>query len=156
QTISAPRISEEEVCLKLLRELKMGIKSSGFDSNRDSAILSKLYGNSTGDNGDENLFCRYLTWSSSAKCSNEERPKNGSVSSLHCVKAFLTELQSEIKRLNGLMASKWTESKMLRRYVPEHTGSDRLQRYETSLERGIDRTLSQLERLQRIRRGQPV
>jgi hypothetical protein len=33
---------------------------------------------------------------------------------------------------------------------------DRLQRYESSLERSFDRTLSQLERLQRLRLGQPV
>jgi hypothetical protein len=34
--------------------------------------------------------------------------------------------------------------------------NDRLQRYETCLDRSFDRTLSQLERLQRIRLGQPV
>jgi hypothetical protein len=33
---------------------------------------------------------------------------------------------------------------------------DRLQRYEASLERSFDRTLSQLDRLQRLRSGQPV
>jgi hypothetical protein len=40
------------------------------------------------------------------------------------------------------------------RNVPN--GLDRLLRYEASLERTFDRTLSQLERLQRIRLGQPV
>src|SRR5438876_9184083 len=35
-------------------------------------------------------------------------------------------------------------------------GLDRLLRYEASLERTLDRTLSQLERLQRMRLGQPV
>lgn len=34
--------------------------------------------------------------------------------------------------------------------------SDRIVRYEVSLERAIDRTLNQLERLQRMRSGQPV
>jgi hypothetical protein len=43
-----------------------------------------------------------------------------------------------------------------RRLVPWQKASDRLQRYEGSLERSFDRTLSQLERLQRIRLGQPV
>jgi len=33
---------------------------------------------------------------------------------------------------------------------------DRLLRYEASLERTFDRTLNQLERLQRMRLGQPV
>ena len=34
--------------------------------------------------------------------------------------------------------------------------NDRFQRYEASLDRSFDRTLSQLERLQRVRSGQPV
>jgi hypothetical protein len=40
--------------------------------------------------------------------------------------------------------------------VPEAPQLDRLLRYEASLERAIDRTLTQLERLQRMRLGQPV
>jgi hypothetical protein len=35
-------------------------------------------------------------------------------------------------------------------------GLDRLIRYETSLERAFDRTLTQLERVQRMRKGQPL
>ena len=44
----------------------------------------------------------------------------------------------------------------LRRRVPESPALHRLLRYEAHLERAFDRMLSQLERLQRIRRGQPV
>ena len=40
--------------------------------------------------------------------------------------------------------------------IPDAPGLDRLLRYEASLERVFDRTLSQLERLQRMRLGQPV
>ena len=40
--------------------------------------------------------------------------------------------------------------------VPSGDAAERLQRYEASLERAIDRTLGQLERLQRLRMGQPV
>jgi hypothetical protein len=39
---------------------------------------------------------------------------------------------------------------------PDATKLDRLLRYETTLERNFDRTLSQLERLQRLRKGQPI
>ena len=42
------------------------------------------------------------------------------------------------------------------RNVPEAPRLDRLLRYEASLERAFDRTLNQLERLQRIRLGLPV
>ena len=40
--------------------------------------------------------------------------------------------------------------------VPRPEVTDRLQRYEGSLDRSFDRTLSQLERLQRLRLGQRV
>jgi hypothetical protein len=40
--------------------------------------------------------------------------------------------------------------------VPESSRLDRLLRYSASLERQFDRTLRQLERLQRMRKGQPV
>ncbi|MBZ5671540.1 MAG: hypothetical protein LAO04_17665 [Acidobacteriia bacterium] len=40
--------------------------------------------------------------------------------------------------------------------VPRQEVTDRLQRYEGSLDRSFDRTLSQLERLQRLRLGQPA
>ena len=39
---------------------------------------------------------------------------------------------------------------------PDFPGLDRLLRYPIALERAFDRTLTQLERLQRIRKGQPL
>src|SRR5216683_6465920 len=42
QRIAAPEIREK--CLGLLRDLKTGIEGGGFDINRDSAILTRLYG----------------------------------------------------------------------------------------------------------------
>ena len=44
----------------------------------------------------------------------------------------------------------------LRLSIPEGPGLDKLLRYEAALDRSFDRTLSQLERLQRMRLGQPV
>jgi len=38
----------------------------------------------------------------------------------------------------------------------DSTVLNRFPRYEASIERGLDRTLMQLERIQRMRRGQPV
>jgi hypothetical protein len=40
--------------------------------------------------------------------------------------------------------------------IPGAEISDRLMRYETHLSREIERILNRLERLQRMRRGQPV
>jgi hypothetical protein len=55
------------------------------------------------------------------------------------------ERVAEKKKLNAIA-----------RNVPDSPQLDRLLRYEASLERAFDRTLSQLERLQRMRLGQAV
>lgn len=43
---------------------------------------------------------------------------------------------------------------LLAMHIPTDLHLDRFLRYESSLERAFDRTLNQLERLQRMRRGQ--
>src|SRR5713226_4867047 len=54
------------------------------------------------------------------------------------------------------MEAEKTHLDMRRRSIPEGPALDRLLRYEASLERSFDRTLSLLEHLQRMRAGQPV
>jgi hypothetical protein len=49
------------------------------------------------------------------------------------------------------MISSPTGMKRLKCVIPDSSGLDRLLRYETSLEHALDRTLGQLERLQRRR-----
>jgi hypothetical protein len=61
------------------------------------------------------------------------------------------DLQLFSKRRDYLL-----EMEAARLNVPNAPTCDRLIRYEAFFERAIDRTLTQLERLQRIRRGQPV
>ncbi len=68
----------------------------------------------------------------------------------------------EIRRLRDYrgerapIESKRLELDILRFSIPEPQRLDRLLRYEASLERSFDRILNQLERMQRLRRGQPV
>ena len=71
---------------------------------------------------------------------------------------FLRELEEEIERLSRYKANESERRKLLalRRSVPNAMQMDRLLRYGTSLDREIDRTLKQLERLQRLRLGQPL
>jgi len=79
-----------------------------------------------------------------------------------CQKNILNEINAEIRRLRdcenefALVKSEKTKLDHVRRGVPEFGQLERLLRYETSLERSFDRTLNQLERLQRLRKGQPV
>jgi len=79
------------------------------------------------------------------------------------VKQFMVEaICEEIMRLAKLLDAA-AEVEALRHEhnlaaarVPSQEVSDRLIRYEAHLSREFDRTLAQLERLQRMRLGQPV
>ena len=75
---------------------------------------------------------------------------------------FLEMLNEYIAKLGGIpkvakyISDRAGRLERLCSVVPETPRLDRLLRYEASLERSLDRTLSQLERLQRMRLGQPV
>jgi hypothetical protein len=151
---------EELLCLDLLNELKGQFESNGFDSESDEEILSKLYGNSA--HLVATVFDSYRTWSCTADCSDKERADHAYSSIEECKTIFLEDLDNEIRRLNEykkVRASIDAERIGLesrRQNVPDAPQSDRLLRYETHLERAFDRKLTQLERLQRMRQGQPI
>lgn len=75
---------------------------------------------------------------------------------------FLIELNIEMERLDRYenertsIESNRMKLESLRRSIPDSPRIDQLLRYSVSLERTFDRTLSYLERAQRMRRGQPV
>ena len=74
----------------------------------------------------------------------------------------LKALDAEIHRLEEFKKSQIPDQRerskqeVLRLSMNEGAGLERLVRYEASLERAFDRALAQLERVQRIRRGQLV
>jgi hypothetical protein len=104
----------------------------------------------------------YSKWVDTAEVSEEERQSGGYATPEECKEEILDDIHSEIDRLKQykqtLVAFETDRTKLevLRHNVPESPQLDRLLRYEVSLERAFDRTLNQLERLQRLRRGQPV
>ena len=79
----------------------------------------------------------------------------------HQVRGVRTS-DEEIKRLErykkarASVESERMKLEALRQHVPLTPQFDHLLRYEASLERNFDRTLGQLERVQRMRLGQPV
>ena len=115
-------------------------------------------GRTSGRRGKEPFLRGTENFLSTANCSEEERKKNGSASPEQCVRSFLEEVEQEIRRLqhDKSIESERTRLETLRQYVPDSPQPHRLLRYEASLERSFDRTLTQLERLQRMRLGQLV
>jgi hypothetical protein len=156
QWIDRPEIREK--CLKLLNELRTEIDCGHFDSNRDIAILTKLYGEHTPKSEKRRLFERYRIALATSNSSQTEWQKNQPASPEQCKRQFLEEIEEEIRCLDRAKSIEQEETKLelLRHYVPESPRPDRLQRYEVNIERSIDRALSQLERMQRMRLGQQV
>jgi hypothetical protein len=149
-------------CLDLLEELKGSIQERGFSLELDKIPLAKLYGDYDGENSFQTLFRSYLLWCSVASISPEERQQEGLPPPDKCKDVFLGEVKQEIKRLRQYekKQAKFAMSQLaldvLRQIVPDVPKLDLLLRYNTHLERNIDRTWNQLERAQRMRLGQPV
>jgi len=152
-----------EGCLSLLRRLKDGIEETNFDTKCDEEILDHLFGNCYDRRADWRQGIRYSYWCWSgyvALC--KEKGEEGLATFQRCKDEFLAELRHEVKRLErykkeqvAVLTNK-LELESLRQYVPDSTRFDRLLRYETTLERSIERLLNQLERTQRMRQGEPV
>lgn len=150
-------------CLDLLGELKEAIQEHGFDPDHDQGILTRLYGsNGSQGNWKKTLQDSYLDWLNTARCSEEEPQQNGYTSPQECEKNFVEEVNDEIRRLehyrqqDATISARRLQLEVLRQSVPESPRLDQLLKYETGISREIDRTLNQLERLQRMRLGQTV
>jgi hypothetical protein len=156
ESIADPEIRDR--CLGLLRDLRSGIETGGLDINRDSSILTKLYGKSTKENVKKTLFAKYPNPLAPATYSQAQQQQNESVLPEQLKRTFLEELEAEI---SGLERCKSIESERgrleaLRQYVPDSSLPERLVRYDANLERNISLTLRQLEWLREIQLGHPV
>lgn len=152
-----------QACLNLLSELKEGIEEDGFDPDYDQGILTQLYGSNEErqekENWKQTLFDSYLIWLNTSHRSEEEGKQDGYPSLQECKENLLEEVSDEIRRLEryrqqgAAISTRRLQLEALRQSVPE---SPRLLKYETAMSREIDRTLNQLERLQRMRLGHAV
>lgn len=158
-----PKIQNPEIleyCVELLFELRNGIASGGFNKDRDESILGMIYGTVWDVRG--SLRNSYYRWLAISKVSEEERKLKKYPTPERCRDTVLSEIAAELQRLQdyrkelATRESERTKLEVLRRKVPDSAKLDRLLKYEASLERAFDRTLSQLERMQRLRRGQTV
>ncbi len=155
QNIGDPGILEQ--CRELLFELRQSVDRRGFEDS-DCEILRKIYGTEATTPDTVTLFDKYIA------CLNVSKTVHGDESfsaPKECLAIAVRHIDAEIVRLGD--RTKHTaapranlEVEVLRHNVPESPAADRLNKYEASLERAIDRTLKQLERVQRIRLGLPV
>jgi len=152
-----------QACVDQLQQLKEGIEENGFQLARDKVILAKLYGAyEHSQNWRSTLFSSYLNWLNTSLASKGVRQQQGWAAPQECRDHFLCELEKEVDRLRGYqkdreaIVSQRSALDALRHSVPEASRLDRLLKYEITLDRATDRVLTQLERLQRMRLGQPV
>jgi len=151
-----------ERCQDLLFQLRRHVKEHGFNLEFDKRILEKIYGDHREQRLREDLYDSYEIWQQTSQTPEEERLRDGYALPMECQRNFLQLIEKEIVRLRSdqqtraAVQTARTQLEIVSRNVPDGPGLDRLLRYEASLERSFDRTLSHLDRLQRMRRGQPV
>jgi hypothetical protein len=158
--IQNPNVLER--CLELLAELRKQVEKDSY-TEYYNPILAKIYGIDDKEKHSRgNLYDPYREWVCTSKSSGEEQGRGGHATSKKCRLNVLYEIDQESGRLRryqqvrASLETTGTPPEVLRHNVPDAPTLDRLLRYEASLERSFDRTLSQLERLQRMRLGQPV
>jgi hypothetical protein len=151
-----------ERCLELLVELMRGIMEHGLDKQKDGSLLRIIYGNPDADHVRETLQDKYLDWLETARAPEEERAREGYATPEQCKQNVIQEIGDETLGLvlaqqkRNSIESERAKLEFLRGSIPDSQGLDRLLRYENSLERAFDRTLTQFERAQRTRNGQPL
>jgi hypothetical protein len=149
--------------IDLLNDLRSNIKGRGFDKEEDFPVLVTLY-SATDDGVPDGIFFQYVCCMESAELySRGGDPKMGTGVPLEKAKEIIDKfIEEEIKTLGRIMDWVTRREAELLEYtnvaslVPTQAMLDRLTKYETNLSREFERTLHQLERLQKMRRGQPV
>jgi hypothetical protein len=168
EQISVP--GKFELCMDFLAELREGIEKDGFNQRRDTKILDRVYGEPDQYFKDKTLHDAYLIWQQTSVVPQEDRQREGYPTPEECRLAALDGIDAEVDRLNKvkqLHAERAQTAapgavvpraviRILRKNVLDGPALDRFLRVEASLERAFDRTLTQLERVQRTRRGLPV
>src|SRR4029077_17574254 len=151
-----------ERCLQLLAILRKRIEQVGFKPDQDAPILRKLYGDRDASRLRTDFYDTYETLLQVAQTPEEELKRKGYRSLSEWRQIMLEKIDVEVRRIKRdhkarvSVETARTQLEIMSRNVPAGSALDRLLRYEASLERAFDRTLSQLERLQRMRLGQPV
>jgi len=140
-----------------LERLEACIKHHGFDPKADHAIIGNVFGQQ-GKCELRGLYelCRDSSITSGvAEFKEFDLPLDGRIAKfLGYLRDAITEFKRSLTTLN-VLAEEREALESESSCVPEPARLDRLLRYGASLQRDYERSLNQLERLQRARKGQP-
>jgi hypothetical protein len=142
--------------VELLESLEGNIATRGFDRERDRKIISMVFGEESELRLTYEL-CRDPKQGTDGPLIQgfDLPPAARQAEFLKCLRSETKGLKREQKTLKEL-SEKREGLEHQSSNVPELGRTDRLLRYSTSIQRDFDRCLNQLERLQRIRKGQPA
>jgi len=138
--------------LELFRE---AFAQVGFQKGKDPWFLRRMYGLDSDDGAPWGLFRWFVTFCDVATA---ETPPDDPED---LKQTMLKNIGPELRQLKELQKIQECEEERLRvgeaaAIIPDQAVMDRFIRYEAYLRREFNRTLANLERLQRIRLGQPV
>src|SRR5208282_306407 len=143
--------------IEMLSIMRLRLEKCGFQKDEEPWLLRKLYGLDHDNAIPWGVFRFYQV--SSYLATNPPQGEGTPPSPDELKEQALAILDAEIKRLEALkerqliIVKQRAEYESIAASVPPQDVLERLLRYEAHLSREFDRTLSQLERLQRIRLG---
>jgi hypothetical protein len=145
-----------------MKQLREVIETEGLCWERDREKLEEVFGtsgNAKPSGGkvaedSKSLIDRYRAASAHYDANDDQ--------SAQAVEAIISDIDAFLLTMEKVSDS-WVEQDDLDQYrqrnarlIPKPEIAEKLLRYQVTLERSIDRTLTQLERIQRMRLGQPV
>jgi hypothetical protein len=161
------RIDRRSIPQEVLQRAEFSSRLEGIDSQLigrypapTKTLLRKLYGFDYDGAAPVSLYLEFLIYSRLATETPTESGNQASPDELK--KEMLEILDQEIQRLTILEEVALAANKRRGEYqtaaalIPDQGNLERIIRCETHLSREYDRLLNQLERVQRIRLGQPV
>jgi hypothetical protein len=150
-------------CKEILTELRDALRQRGFEEDNDRKVLKLIYGEGElSDLSRTALWFEYNNWLAKSKAALAQPNAENQPSVEDCKGQMVQAINAEIDRLGKTIEkikAAEIEKRALARLcgsIPTAAAMERILRYQASLERAFDRVLAQLERLQRIRLGQPV
>lgn len=146
-----------ERAIELMRNLRSLIQERGFDIDTDFVTLFQLYGLSADARSPIDAQISYSFWQKHSERKKENGPAKDGISLEEAKKYAIDMLDDQIR---------WAECRReflkpfedLRAILsfPSDIGLEKMMRYESHLGREFDRTVQQIERLRRMKTGQPT